>query len=36
MLVPLLVALLGLGFSFRMMRLPDPAPSEAAELAALG
>ena len=36
LLVPLLVSLLGLGLSFRMMRLPDPAPSEAAELAALG
>jgi MFS family permease len=36
LLVPLLVSLLGLGFSFRMMRLPDPSPSEAAELAALG
>jgi hypothetical protein len=36
LLIPLLVSLLGLVFSFRMMRLPDPAPSEAAELAALG
>jgi Major Facilitator Superfamily len=36
LLVPLLVSLLGLAFSFRMMRLPDPAPSKAAELAALG
>ena len=36
LLVPLLVSLLGLGLSFRMMRLPDPAPSDAAELAALG
>jgi hypothetical protein len=36
LLVPLLVSLLGLGFSFRMMRLPDPAPSRAAELAAVG
>jgi hypothetical protein len=36
LLVPLLVSLLGLGLSFRMMRLPDPAPSAAAELAALG
>jgi MFS family permease len=36
LVVPLLVALLGLAFSFRMMRLPDPAPSSAAELAALG
>ena len=29
LLVPLLVSLLGLGLSFRMMRLPDPAPSAA-------
>ena len=36
LLVPLLAAVLGLFFSFRMMRLPDPAPSEAAEAAALG
>jgi hypothetical protein len=36
LLVPLLVPLLGLALSFRMMRLPDPAPSQAAELAALG
>ena len=36
LLVPLLVSLLGLGLSFRMMRLPDPAPSKAAEVAALG
>jgi hypothetical protein len=36
LLIPLLVALLGLGLSFRMMRLPDPVPSEGAELAALG
>jgi hypothetical protein len=32
LLVPLLTSLVGLGLSFRMMRLPDPAPSEAAEL----
>jgi MFS family permease len=36
LLVPLLVSLLGLAFSFRMMRLPDPAPPEAAEVAAVG
>jgi MFS family permease len=36
LLVPLLLSLLGLAFSFRMMRLPDPAPSKSAELAALG
>jgi MFS family permease len=36
LLVPLLVSVLGFGLSFRMMRLPDPAPSKAAELAALG
>jgi hypothetical protein len=36
LLVPLLVSLIGLGLSFPMMRLPDPAPTEAAELAALG
>jgi hypothetical protein len=36
LLIPLLAALLGLGNSFRMMRLPDPAPSEAAEAAAFG
>jgi len=35
LLVPLLTSLLGLFFSFRMMRLPDPAPSEGAEAAAL-
>ena len=34
--VPLLAGLAGLVNSFRMMRLPDPAPSSAAELAALG
>ena len=36
LLVPLLVSLLGLFFAFRMMRLPDPAPSKEAEAAALG
>src|SRR4051794_15528921 len=35
LLVPLLVSLLGLGLSFRMMRLPDPAPSKAAGLGEL-
>jgi hypothetical protein len=34
--IPLLAALAGLFNSFRMMRLPDPAPSAAAEAAALG
>jgi hypothetical protein len=33
--VPLLAAIVGLLFSFRMMRLPDPAPTKAAEAAAL-
>jgi hypothetical protein len=33
--VPLLAAVLGLLFSFRMMRLPDPAPAKA-EGAAVG
>jgi EmrB/QacA subfamily drug resistance transporter len=36
LLVPLLAGLIGLLNSFRMMRLPDPAPSEAAEAMALG
>ena len=36
LLIPLLAALLGLVNSFRMMRLPDPAPSERAEGMALG
>jgi MFS family permease len=36
LIIPLLVALIGLAMSFRMMRLPDPAPSEEAELAAVG
>ena len=34
--VPLLAAILGLLFSIRMMRLPDPASAKAAEAAALG
>ena len=33
--IPLLAGLLGLLLSFRMARLPDPAPSEAAEMMAL-
>ncbi len=36
LLVPLLAALLGLFNSFRMMRLPDPTPSSAAEGMAFG
>jgi Na+/melibiose symporter-like transporter len=36
LLVPLLAGLLGLFNSFRMMRLPDPAPSSAAEAMVLG
>ena len=36
LLLPLIAALIGLFVSFRMMRLPDPVPSEAAEGAALG
>jgi hypothetical protein len=36
LLVPLLAGLLGLANSFRMMRLPDPAPSSAVEGMALG
>jgi hypothetical protein len=36
LLVPALAGLLGLVNSFRMMRLPDPAPSSAAEGLALG
>jgi MFS family permease len=36
LLIPLLVSILGFGLSFRMMKLPDPAPSNAEELAALG
>ena len=31
LLLPLLAALIGLFVSFRMMRLPDPAPTTAAE-----
>jgi Major Facilitator Superfamily len=33
LIVPLLAALIGFLIAFRMMRLPDPKPSEAAELA---
>jgi EmrB/QacA subfamily drug resistance transporter len=36
LLIPILAGLLGLANSFRMMRLPDPAPSSAAEGMALG
>ena len=36
LLIPLLAGLIGLFNSFRMMRLPDPAPSESAEAMALG
>ena len=36
LLIPLLSALFGLVNSFRMMRLPDPIASDAAEAAALG
>jgi EmrB/QacA subfamily drug resistance transporter len=36
LVIPLLAALLGLFNSFRMMRLPDPKPSEQAEAMALG
>jgi hypothetical protein len=36
LLVPILAAVLGLITSFRMMRLPDPAPSGAAEGLAFG
>jgi hypothetical protein len=36
LLVPLLAALAGLAIGFRMMRLPDPKPSEAAEGMVLG
>jgi LPXTG-motif cell wall-anchored protein len=35
LVIPLLAALLGLITSFRMLRLPDPTPSEAAERMAL-
>jgi hypothetical protein len=33
LLVPILAGLLGLLNGFRMMRRPDPAPSEVAEMA---
>jgi hypothetical protein len=36
LLVPFLAALLGLINGFRMMRLPDPAPSSAGEGMVLG
>jgi hypothetical protein len=36
LLIPVLAALFGLFNSFRMMRLPDPRPSSAAEAMALG
>ena len=36
LLIPILAGLIGLFNSFRMMRLPDPAPSESADSAALG
>ena len=36
LLIPLLAGLVGLFSSFRMMRLPDPEPSESAETMALG
>ena len=36
LLVPLFVSVLGLGLSFRMMRLPDIKPSASAEQAGLG
>jgi len=36
LLIPLLAGIAGLFNSFRMMRLPDPKPSPAAEAAALG
>jgi hypothetical protein len=35
LLIPILAGLIGLLNSFRMARLPDPAPSSAAEMAAL-
>ena len=35
LLIPLLAGLLGLVNSFRMVRLPDPGPSESAERMAL-
>jgi hypothetical protein len=36
LLVPLLAGLIGLGNSFRMMRLPDPEPSSGSEGMVLG
>ena len=36
LLIPALAALLGLVLSFRMMRLPDPTPSESTEGMAFG
>ncbi len=36
LLVPILAGLIGLFISFRMMRLPDPAPSAVAEASLLG
>ena len=36
LLIPALAGLLGLGLSFRMMRLPDPTPSESTEGMAFG
>jgi hypothetical protein len=33
LIVPLVAALLGLGVSLRMMRLPDPAPTDAGDMA---
>ena len=36
LIVPLVAALLGLAISFRMMRLPDPVSSSAADGMALG
>ena len=36
LLVPILAGLAGLGISFRMMRLPDPAQSGSAEQMVLG
>jgi hypothetical protein len=36
LLVPIVAGLLGLANSFRMIRLPDPQPSEAAEGMVMG
>jgi hypothetical protein len=36
LLIPILAGLVGLFNSFRMMRLPDPAPSSSVEGMALG